>query len=346
MLVVIFGAGASYDSVAPRFAEAEHAEVWRPPLARQLFEARPGTFGPAMQKFPVARALFMRLDAAIARGILVEDEIQRIVDEIGDDELGIRQLTGLRFYLQQIIWDAGTQWSRAAFGQTNYVILSDAIERWRRRHNEEVTYLTFNYDLMLEDALEPFFAITGFESYVAGPTRLIKAHGSVDWGHAVVQRALNGAGDHRRDLIYNAPSWWREASGWYRFVGSNISTPGPRREAAHELLYPALALPTTGKLGFECPSDHLAALEDNIKRMTTLLVIGWRAQERHALALLAEARQAITGLVVSGTAESAASIAAVLGETMPRLEAQTAGGFTDLVKQPDAVTAFLNEALR
>ena len=47
-------------------------------------------------------------------------------------------------------------WSRDAFGQTKYVLLTDAVERWRHRQNEEVTYVTFNYDLMLEVALSAF----------------------------------------------------------------------------------------------------------------------------------------------------------------------------------------------
>jgi hypothetical protein len=88
----------------------------------------------------------------------------------------------VRFYLQELLWRCGEEWAGGAFGQTNQVALADAIERWRRVRNEEVTYITFNYDLMLERALSPFLPIGSFGDYVKGPTCLIKAHGSADLG--------------------------------------------------------------------------------------------------------------------------------------------------------------------
>jgi hypothetical protein len=215
----------------------------------------------------------------------------------------------LRFYLQQIIWDAGYNWASAAHQLTNYVVLADAIERWRSENNEEVTYITSNYDLILEEALRPFIRFRAFDDYVTGPTKLIKAHGSVDWGHATTMPTKVAGGDLRELLVHEAPERALDAVGWYRFSAYSNSHPAGGRQATSELLYPALALPTTGKAGFECPPDHIEAMEAALAQVSRMLVIGWRAQEQHLLGLLDRVDREVQAQVVTSNAETATTIA-------------------------------------
>jgi hypothetical protein len=63
MLLVILGAGASYDSAGP---EAP-ADDGRPPLAVQLFERR-GAFDNAVTHFPECRPVLAQLRAAAVTG--------------------------------------------------------------------------------------------------------------------------------------------------------------------------------------------------------------------------------------------------------------------------------------
>jgi hypothetical protein len=335
MLVVILGAGASFDSVAPQYQPTLPIDqAWRPPVASDLFGARQWSFGPTMDGFPEARPLIMRLAASVARGVPVEDAIQAETEAIGGTPYGARQLASLRFYLQAILWQAGVKWGAAAHHLTNYSALADEIERWREANDEGVTYITFNYDLMLEDALKPIATFNTFGDYIAGRTKLIKAHGSVDWGHATTTRSGIVNDDARRMLVRDAPELASNAVGWRRFVSFDDSHPADRRRELNQLLYPALALPTSGKAGFECPEDHRDAMTTAIAQMTRLLVIGWRAQEEHLLELLDGVGQEVKGHIVTSKADSAASIAAVLSGRMKRLSAEPFGagfsGYLDL----------------
>jgi hypothetical protein len=105
-----------------------------------------------------------------------------------------------------------------------------------------------------------------------------------------------------------------------------------------EFLYPALALPTTGKAGFECPDAHLTELRDSVARMRALLVVGWRGQEEHFLSILSEVSHRVAGHVVSGSAEGAATVAALLASRVTGLDIRSSTSFSDFVLDPAALS--------
>src|SRR4051812_44194968 len=96
-----------------------------------------------------------------------------------------RQLNALRFYLQQILWQSMDDWlHRASGGLTNYVELLDYIERWR--HHEKISHpvslVTFNYDLLLDEACKGELGCTlgNLDAYLKiDGYHLFKLHGSV-----------------------------------------------------------------------------------------------------------------------------------------------------------------------
>lgn len=345
MLVVIFGAGASYDSIDLHRYGLHPNDPWRPPLAKQLFEARPGSFGQSMQRFAAAGPLFMRLQTAINAGSPVEQAIQVMSDELSESEYGARQLAALRFYLQEIIWQAGLQWSPKAFGQTNYVLLVDRIERWRMAAKENVAYVTFNYDLLLEGALRAVLPLDrGFDGYVTARTRLYKAHGSVDWGHPTATEASYGSTDLRYALIDHAATWAPDPNQWFRFMSIGNS------RAQEDIpgtwyLHPALALPTAGKAGFEIPGDHLKSLQADIEDMNWLLVIGWRGQEEHMLQLFRAANKPVKAHVVTDSGDTAESLLTMLGTRLPITFGAAFGtGFTGYANS-DAFVALVDQSV-
>jgi hypothetical protein len=278
----------------------------------------------------------MRVQADIEKGIPVEEAIQAASDDIQDSDLGKRQLAGLRFYLQEVTWETGSRWSAAAFNQTNYALLTDAIERWRRRHDESVAYVTFNYDRMLEAALRPFLNLTwetGLDGYTNGPTRVYKVHGLADWGHRVVMPQNYVFSDYRWMLVQQAPSLVPSANEWRRFLEYAIQQPSRAGSEMGILLYPAIALPATGKAGFECPAPHLEALDQDLARMDRLLVVGWKGQEEHFLKLLARQTQKVVADIVSGGEQSAIEVVERLAGRLKGLVASPfSGGFSDYVQ--------------
>src|SRR5438128_2522889 len=133
-MLVILGAGASYDSI-PEFAgyssPGSQANLWRPPLATELFANRPSFFD-AISKFGPSRGLIYDL-RRLPDGASLEEELDRLQQQAdgGDNRLA-RQLAAVRFYLREIIDLSTRQWSGLAAGVTNYVALVNRLEAWAR----------------------------------------------------------------------------------------------------------------------------------------------------------------------------------------------------------------------
>jgi hypothetical protein len=148
MLMVVIGAGASYDSIP--YLGGNQGMADRPPLADQLFEARPD-FSSAMEHFPHCQAI-IPLVQNLPSGRTVEQVLQCLQSEAKDYPKRHHQLAAVRYYLHVMLWGCEHRWRGIAKGVTNYKALLDLIARWRKPH-EQVCLVTFNYDTLLEDAL-------------------------------------------------------------------------------------------------------------------------------------------------------------------------------------------------
>lgn len=287
MLMVVFGAGASYDSVPScppnRLTAAKFPD--RPPLAAQLFDDRK-FFVEAISRFPRCQPIIPYLRKPTNRTVeQVLEELQSEADKYPERHC---QLAAIRYYLHFMLWGCQQGWNIVASGVTNYKTLLDQIEH-RRKPDEPVCLVTFNYDTMLEEALSSRgIQIGDLSSYLASEFRLIKLHGSVNWAREVDQpgekfglRPNENANNVAQKLIDNAPDL--RISQRYRTVNNypmGISEGVP--------LFPAIAIPVETKRDFECPSQHIEALTALIPEVTKLLVIGWRATEQPFLKLLSE----------------------------------------------------------
>jgi hypothetical protein len=335
MLMVVFGAGASFDSV-PHRPPAQNNIESRPPLANDLFGDR-ALFGRSLARFPACHAIVPDL-RDLPAGVSLESVLEDFQAEAETYGLGIRQLAAVRYYLQCMIGECESQWeSEAAQGITNYKTLLDRINRFRKP-GEPVCLVTFNYDTMLERALLPFdVSITSLEGYVNNKTwKLFKLHGSVNWGRQIETLIDNVDGpdewtlagrliDQAADLTLTEQYWLVNQRPLVRYDG--------------RAMLPALAIPLERKTQFECPAYHLEALKLCLPEVDKILVIGWRATDTPFLELLrTTGRQAIRGLVVAGDADKAAEVIGNLknGLDRPGEFRASAGGFTDLIKQRGA----------
>lgn len=190
---------------------------------------------------------------------------------------------------------------------TNYRILFGQIERWRRSHQDQGLLVTFNYDWLLDAALASSGrSLASIDEFVSHDDyRLIKAHGSIDW---------------RRDLGYAPPQFLHgiiDLAPELDFTSGKIVT-GSVTGITGAIR--AIAIPTQTKTSFECPPEHIVALEEWPPEVDRILIIGWRAQERHFLDLckrhLAENRE-VEVLVVSESPGSARATISTLMEHLP-----------------------------
>ncbi len=300
MLLVIFGAGASYDSVAGPLTpqEAYPATLSRPPLANELFNRR---FGDDIALFPRCQPVIPYLQKP---GANIEGELEKLQNEVPEYKERSRQLAAIRYYLQTMLSRCLTRWATVTKGVTNYKTLLDEIEH-RRPSTEHVCLVTFNYDTLLEEALPTIHVnIESMSDYIRSDYRVIKLHGSVNWAHEVTSFGDVTNQDPRltvSEVIELIPE--------VEFTkGFKVIPPDPLiQQRSNAPLFPALSIPVENKPGYECPPEHLEALEKCWPGVTKVLVIGWRAAETRFLKTLAEKLLKATPMMVVSSSQAKAA---------------------------------------
>lgn len=283
MLLIVAGAGASFDSVPARSPGRSALEEHRPPLADALFESRPA-FEEYQRRFPhvmqIAPTLLLR-----SKGRSVEDVLGEYAGQIGSYPQRLSQLAAVRFYLQAVINHCEQHWCRGSPVATNWMALIDQIECHRGSSGQPLM-VTFNYDRLIEQALENRGqSFDSLDSYIgANSIPLIKLHGSTDWFRPI-QRF-----DHRRF----GGDTWRIANQICEVI-RELPEPGPIERGAvpassvrDHVGIPAIAIPTKSKSAFECPDAHSAFVELRLREVSAVLTIGWRGAEQHFLRLLSK----------------------------------------------------------
>lgn len=334
MLLVIFGAGASYDSLSrlPAGAPHHHSDS-RPPLADHLFQDR-GFFRVAMQRhhqmLPIVPLLQNRPE-----GISLEQRLEQLESESGSHRR-YQQLAAIRFYIHDIIDDCTIRWLSESYGMSNYSTLLDEIEN---RFRNPVLLVTFNYDTLIEKSLESVgLSIKSIDDYIAHPKyKLFKVHGSANWIHPVLSNLESLANTTSRsdqslvqEIITRAGELRisKEFCVWDRHpLGSYSPEPPGHLQGA----IPAIAIPVMSKLNYECPEPHVKLLEESLPQVTKVLIIGWRAAEKYFSSKLASSLpKGVPCLIVSGTEDGAIEVRKNLESANVNAEiTSVGGGFTD-----------------
>jgi hypothetical protein len=234
----------------------------------------------------------------------------------------------MRFYLQSLIAKCSEDWVHSQAGLTNHVWLVRLVELWRASKTEPVLWVTFNYDTILDNALEGRFGVDLVErgdlgDYVAHDQfQLFKLHGSYNWVQRTSLQAIaaTGRSPRQRDRLI-------DSAGTYSMDGP--MRPLRRTRDArisnlvrHDLLdlvdpapggggwcaIPSLAIPVKRKSAFACPADHIAALDSQLPSVDRVLTIGWRGVERPFLDRLRGIRSDARFVVVAGGASGAEDV--------------------------------------
>ncbi len=301
----------------------------RPPLAAELFSDR-SSFVAVMAKYSQCLPIIPRLQRPPTDGS-VERELQRLQAEASNDPERHQQLSAVRYYLQEMMWECTSHWKKEVQGITNYKALLDDIRHWKKP-GEKVCFVTFNYDLMLEDAFEGIgIRFNHLSSYISDKDfLLIKLHGSINWAREV-----------RTDIPYihdlNGPSVAKEViqRSANLEISKLYSVIDEYPPAAHTnfAMFPAIAIPVETKLNFECPEEHVNALKEFLPQVSKILVIGWRATEAPFLEMLKqELRQQVLAIVVAGGKEgSEQAMQNILSKGISARYFPIDSGFTDFI---------------
>jgi hypothetical protein len=335
MLLVIFGAGASYDSVPARsLAFSKFGTLPdRPPLAHQLFDDRP-QFVEDLDLFPQCKRIIsdLRKDNL---GSAFEQTLQRFQEEGQNYPVRFQQLAAIRFYLRRMLWRCEDRWYNEHRGITNHTALLDRLDMWRPA-GEPILLVTFNYDRILERALEQFGQTFNEISHYITSQRfqVFKLHGSVNWGRQVQTQIVTENRDERdigRELIEKAAKL--TFMDEYRVL-SSCDTVNDRAR----VYWPAIALPVEQKVSFECPATHVSALQEKLDHVTRILTVGWRGTEMVFLELLKRHLSRPVPVMVIAKDEKEST---EIGDNFHRMDITRspetyAGGFTDYVPSRDS----------
>jgi hypothetical protein len=345
MLMVIFGAGASFDSsptyplgaVPPDATSEGHNAYHRPPLARELFANRP-LFIDALDLFPQCKAIvpMLRDPAVISGEKSIEALLQDIEEEAKTYPRGPQELAAVHCYLQRAISECQIGWRGVTKGVTNYLTLLREIERMHKGE-EPVCLVTFNYDTLLEDALGALgHGIDRMEAYIDAPTlfRVFKLHGSVNWAQTVGNKV---------PVNVNPQAWLSvltyliEHAAELRISDTFVMCDPRTMGVANGLpAFPAIAIPVEKKNQFACPQSFIDGLTEVLPKISKILVVGWRATENHFLELLKRNLPPRVQLyIVAGQPQlgevARVSICRALSNKLPQISTIDPGGFTDFV---------------
>ena len=347
MLLVIFGAGASYDSSAPNLIQQvpSQKERYRPPLARQLFDRR---FDELFREEPYAALtpVANRLKEAARSEEGLERGLEVFRSESEEHPIVLTQLMALRYYIRHLVMECDLPWLHAVNDLTNHRTLLDRLRRGTGA-TDTIWLATFNYDRILEHALSVVDVRSpdaySMDWYINDPLyRLVKLHGSVDWAREIENPEPGDDGllphTFTARMIKRAPAL--QLSDRYRRSVELWITPRTPDGLASQAV-PAIAIPTESKLDFECPKAHLDALVNALPTVNRLLVIGWKGTEEHFLQLLDRhlPRRGVKVLLVCGERSGgSAEVLSALRRRLPFLGSTELfdGGFSRFVTGDNA----------
>ncbi len=336
MLMVIFGAGASYDSMPsrPPSIYPRSAIESRPPLAEELF-LDSGFFAEALSRFSDCHPIVPYLQN-VPQGKTLEHTLETLRSEAKTDPTRKRQLAAVQYYLHFMLWECERHWNDVAGGITNYVTLLDQLRR-SCGAGDTVGLVTFNYDRMIESALLSIgVRMESLPQYISQDAfKLFKLHGSVHWGREVETPIDNVESRNVwtivRELIQRADEL-RISTRFHIVQDHTIGKIG------NMPLFPAIAIPVETKEEFECPRDHLECLRTLLPTVTKILIVGWRGTEYNFLNLLKESltEEVPTLVVAENKAAASEVVERIQGVGVQVIASLSGSGFSGFVVNREA----------
>jgi hypothetical protein len=322
MLLLILGAGASYDAIPTIPVQYHQQHQYRLPLANHLFDRRYHSY---LENFEQGIPIIPYLQA-LPSGLTVEKALQQLQEETVFHKDRFSQLLAIKFYLQHLISELETRWTNAGNGVLNHWTLMDQVRSVLG--DQPVITVTFNYDRIIDKVLERYGRrFETVEDYVRSNNYpLFKLHGSVNWGRRIESTKLF-SGDWKKDLKQLIDDAESLMPSRHFVLVENVHT----HAFAERGLYPAIAIPLESKTDYECPSDHISDLTQMLHDVDRVIIIGWRAADKPFVELISQIiKRDLIFFIVCGSEED-------INETISNLNAveingtfhRDASGFTN-----------------
>ena len=287
MKMIIFGAGASFDCIHSYHKESSFNEEWKPPLANEIFSDRKA-FIEIIKDFGGASSLKSE--------ILLHSDIEEYFQQLWDfasnnnDNLTLSKIINTQFFLQKLFVEISSNYNNA--GNSNYDVLANLAYRYTLEMNEDILFVSFNYDLLLDFALEKTLnrRLNKIETYLESRIKYIKPHGSCNWFRDLVH--IIGA-NSVRSFTGSDPGLFID-----KLYQNSVQSGLIEKELEKEIVVknyfnengeygiPQLLIPLKDKDEFILPDSHLRYLEQSLFTVDEVLIIGWKGTEVNFLRLL------------------------------------------------------------
>ena len=186
-----------------------------------------------------------------------------------------RQVFEIPIYLKVLLGD---------FSSAGRAGTYDALITLIQRRSLSVTFVTLNYDTLLDKAIERKFAapMKSMDDFVRGVNvrgwNYIKLHGSVNWGYPLWEpkMGIKPLEDSHIAAYLSELGYELDDVADVQRDPSRIALLASERSLStgDVLVYPALAIPTDQKNETVCPPEHVAVLRSALESDPAVLVIG------------------------------------------------------------------------
>lgn len=290
--VFIFGAGASHGVLT----DLTHSNLrvsyqdYQPPLTKDLFHPNEKYTNILLHYKELYGAREDIISELKTPSNTLESVMLKWKKYAEGNFLRLKQLVQFRFYLRQLLYPCI---GYAPNGGLYTALINKVLDI---QDSAEVTFVTFNYDLLIESALshcglynDPF-DLTALTDYIPNTLPLIKLHGSVNWVYKIDACAniYGNLGKKTSDVFERI----FQISENQEPQVNELSIDNNANALATEntILYPAIAIPVEQKNAFIAPESHVELLKIRLKNAKNIVCIGWRAQEEAFWNLFSEVR--------------------------------------------------------
>ncbi len=208
----------------------------------------------------------------------------------------------LQFFLQELFFTVSE--NQLIQGLSNYDVLVQQAYEYAIRKKEDVLFVTFNYDLLLEYSFAKIFSELKHEfkisDYIKYPIKLIKPHGSCNWF-----KCSNLTGNENfPDSLYKTKMSIRAINESIEANNQGLRYPALKNEIyTHRIdtlrgytshhpsnpnfqwfglgQMPQILVPLKNKDEFILPKSHIDYLQNNLNKVTEILIIGWKGTEEN-----------------------------------------------------------------
>lgn len=207
-------------------------------------------------------------------------------------------------YLQDLLFNCGQHYAPNA---DNFSRLVTGLQELGH-----VSFVTLNYDTILETALANFLPIDeNLNSYVSYDRQVFKLHGSVNWGREVHTVGIEApSSDGYRPLCHGLVENETRLSPQIHLLSpagyASETTLEEMRQSSptpESMYYPALAVPLGPDDEIACPPDHVRVLKTALEQQTHgyglhLLILGYSCLDKAPLELIKTSGNVIKSIVV------------------------------------------------